>query len=752
MQPRKKRKSLLKDERIAALNHIGAALLSEHNEQQLLHMIAQTAVDLIGARFAAFSLRPINEQGELLVPSEGNMFHLAEVIGVTDEQRELFSRMPLGGEGLLAPIFRYGVPVRVADVSSLIVQRATAESSLEFEQLKGSAQSSAFAYAHGKISSEDLQSLGVPPGHPGIRSFLGAPLLDHAKQVRGGLLLGHPDPNRFQAEDEALLVGLASHAAVALDNVRLYQAMHARVQELDAIFHSITDGVTLVDPHCRIVRENTQAQRLRHQLEASPQGTSSLDVLLYGPARQALLGQAQQDRLVSLVNENHEPLEYRVTSSTLYQQLSPGDPTSKKQSIMGAVIIWHDETETRRMLRERHVYAETEARRSLLQHILDELPTSVYLVHGYDARLVLSNHAAKTLWGASWSQGQSMESFLQENRIQIFRTDGRLLPQEQLATLQAVRQSKSIYQHQEIIRHADGSSLPVLVNAIALDARKTPLNLPAASHGERDPVALVVHQDVSALKEAEYLKDDFIGIAAHELRTPLAALQGFIELFQLQLTEQQNVILTAGQQESLQNVDQATRRLVDLTNDLLDVTRLQAGRLELRQEAMDLVSLVKRVVRRYQMIEGRHELVLLNQAPFLIVFMDVMRIEQVLTNLISNAIKYSPDGGQICISLEEVSTTKQALLSIQDQGIGIPVSQQGRIFSRFTRADNAQANGIYGTGLGLYLSREFIERHGGSIWFQSSENKGTTFFVALPLIAHAFDEEADDSNEAQIIS
>src|SRR5207237_5963998 len=98
--------------RFAALNRIGIALSSELNETRLLHLIAETARDLTGAGFAAFTLRPVNELGQPLVPAEGTLFHLAAVVGVTGEQEALFRRMPLGGEGLLAPIFRHGVPVR----------------------------------------------------------------------------------------------------------------------------------------------------------------------------------------------------------------------------------------------------------------------------------------------------------------------------------------------------------------------------------------------------------------------------------------------------------------------------------------------------------------------------------------------------------------------------------------------------------------------------------------------------------------
>src|SRR5439155_10823876 len=135
--------------------------------------------------------------------------------------------------------------------------------------------------------------------------------------------------------------------------------------------------------------------------------------------------------------------------------------------------------------------------------------------------LVLVKQAAAMGWGALWPPGQPMGEFLRENHIRIFVVDGRPLALEQLATLRAVRHGETVHQHQEIIRHADGTTLPVLVNAVALDAQTLNL-LPAdaTKYEARVPelAALVVHQDVTALKEAEHLKDEFLGIAAHELR------------------------------------------------------------------------------------------------------------------------------------------------------------------------------------------------------------------------------------------
>jgi len=112
-----------------------------------------------------------------------------------------------------------------------------------------------------------------------------------------------------------------------------------------------------------------------------------------------------------------------------------------------------------------------------------------------------------------------------------------------------------------------------------------------------------------------------------------------------------------------------------------------------------------------------------------------------LSNIINNAIKYSPNGGPVTVSIREDAQAHEALLSIHDTGIGIPAHQQTRVFGRFMRADNARAYGIGGTGLGLYLSREIIERLGGRIWFESTVGQGSTFFIALPLLPDSVQSE-----------
>jgi signal transduction histidine kinase len=317
-------------------------------------------------------------------------------------------------------------------------------------------------------------------------------------------------------------------------------------------------------------------------------------------------------------------------------------------------------------------------------------------------------------------------------------------------TVHAVRTGEAVRHHQEIIRRPDGTALPVLLSVVALDAGMIPytehhnrheaeIEGPSDPSGER--IALVVLQDVTALKEAERVKDEFITIAAHELKTPMTAVKGYTEMLLRRSTTEGAGELVAWQADALETIDQATGRLVELTEDLLDVARLQAGRVELHLEPHDLVALARRVAKRLQFSAEHHSLTVESGAEYVVALLDVRRLEQVVGNLLSNAIKYSPQDGPITITVCADSARNEAVLTVRDHGIGIPMQQQGRIFARFARADNARAAGIGGTGLGLYLSRELLERHHGRIWFESVEGEGSAFSIALPLAADDDDDE-----------
>jgi len=652
--------------------------------------------------------------------------------------------------GMLAPIFRHGVPVRVPDVLAM-QHGATPSSHTNGEEEhrlspKMAARAAAVTYAEGLSASDSLRGVGVPRGHPVVRSFLGAPLLDHNSHVRGGLLLGHSAPDQFTSEHEALLLGLAAQAAVALENARLYQAAQAQAQELDTIFESIADAVAVVDGDGAILRENDAARQLRERLARTPDGAVLTASLLRELVERVLHGEPEHHAPVTVADDAGDQRELLVSAFPL-RPLAPapqedaardgdgdGAPPEGAERPHAAVVVWHDVTETRRLAIERDARQAAEAQWTLLRSIVEELPGAVYLVRGTDARLVLANRAAMAVWGAEWPVGQPMEAFLAQSGARLFAPDGQPLHGEQLATLRVLRTGEPVHHYQEIIQHTDGTRLPVLFNAVALDPESiADRTLATPGDAVAQPVALVALQDVSALKEAERLKDEFITIAAHELRTPMTAIKGYASLLRKYAVQESGAGLDELQLEAIDTIDQSTSRLAELTEDLLDVTRLQAGRLELRLELHDLVALVRRVAKRLQVTTRQHTLAVQEPGAPIIVELDVKRFEQVLGNLLNNAIKYSPAGGVITISVRIEQATGQAVVSIHDHGIGIPRDQQAQLFNRFARADNARKAGIGGTGLGLYLCRELVERQGGRIWFESDEGKGSTFHVALPL-------------------
>ncbi len=412
--------------------------------------------------------------------------------------------------------------------------------------------------------------------------------------------------------------------------------------------------------------------------------------------------------------------------------------------LLATLEINRDITERRRReQREQAAQAALADHLSLLEQIFEALPQSVALVAGGEARLLLANQAAQRVWGAPWRVGQPLLEFLAGHGIVISDEQGRSLLPEELATLRALRERATVALYREQIRRPDGSTLPVLVSALPLRLPEPALRRERGqSPYDGEPLALVIHQDITPLQEAEAVKDEFISIAAHELRSPLAALTGYADMLLRQTERGHGPALASWQEEALQEIKQGTARLVRLTEELLDISRVQAGRLQLQRLPVDLVPLVHQIARRLQQTTTRHQIEMRVLDAPLVALVDPRRIEQVVTNLLDNALKYSPQGGSVVLTLCREAASPALLLSVQDHGIGIPRHQQSQIGGRFMRADNARAWGIAGTGLGLYLARALVEQHGGQLWFESTEGAGSTFFVRLPLL-----EETDGQAE-----
>ena len=237
--------------------------------------------------------------------------------------------------------------------------------------------------------------------------------------------------------------------------------------------------------------------------------------------------------------------------------------------------------------------------------------------------------------------------------------------------------------------------------------------------------AVTVVRDVTELTELERLKGQFISVAAHELKTPVTIMKGYAQT--LLRTDAE---LSPQRRRMLEAIDRGADRISRIIDDLLDVSRLHVGRLELSMETVDLTGLVRQVVDRMQHVTKRHRVRVVSAEPA-VVRGDRERLEQALGNLIDNAIRYSPEGGDVDVAV--AIRDGEAVVSVRDHGVGIPKDRQARIFERFYRAHTGTPHDYGGIGIGLHLTKEIIVRHGGRIWFESEEGKGSTFYFSLPL-------------------
>lgn len=224
------------------------------------------------------------------------------------------------------------------------------------------------------------------------------------------------------------------------------------------------------------------------------------------------------------------------------------------------------------------------------------------------------------------------------------------------------------------------------------------------------------------------VKSEFISVASHQLRTPLSAMKWEIELLLSKLKDG----LNSKQLEMIDKMGKSNERMIRLVNDLLDVVRLEQGRFALLKEDFNLADLIKEAIEEilYLAKVNNVRIKFLSNNESLKIKGDKRRVKMVIENLISNAVKYSVNGGSVEIKAEVKKDFY--IVSIKDEGVGIPERQQGHVFEKFFRSDNVIRYQTDGTGLGLYIAKSIVEQSGGKIWFKSKENTGSLFCFSLP--------------------
>ncbi|MBI4185878.1 MAG: GAF domain-containing protein [Chloroflexi bacterium] len=246
-------------------------------------------------------------------------------------------------------------------------------------------------------------------------------------------------------------------------------------------------------------------------------------------------------------------------------------------------------------------------------------------------------------------------------------------------------------------------------------------------------------EQAQALQEADRLRSQFISSVSHELRTPLTLIKGYsTSLLRRDISWDK-----ASQQEFLQIIDEKTDELRDLIDKLLLSAKLEAGALRLEKEPVLIPRLARKIVDDTASRAKKHRFTLSFPPAFPVVEADVRCMEQILRNLLENAVKYSPAGGEIAIAGE--TGGGQVVVSVSDSGIGIPPEHLPRIFDRFYRVDSPLTHGASGSGLGLSIVKGHVEAHGGKIWLESTVGKGTTFYFSLPLNHDETEEQKEDA-------
>ena len=448
-----------------------------------------------------------------------------------------------------------------------------------------------------------------------------------------------------------------------------------------------------------------------------------------------------------LLTETHEQtlLDHHLESAVYLPLLAGG-------TVTGVVCLYGDESLYERVnvqslmmmgslvgfaIANVTLYYDSNNERRRLMTVINSIAEGVALCDG-QGRLVLANETALSLLSL---ESIPMQQSLNEmpDFYSVRDLEGVPLPVEKFPLALALS-GEVFYDYRILVHGASGQDTVMsFTGAPVYDTNRVPDG------------AVVVFRDVTTLQKVERAKDDFLAVAAHELRSPLAAVRSYADL--LVKREKSRGEEHANELRGVTILAQQVTHMLHMVDSLLDVSRLDADLLRLDLQEVELVSLVHQVCQQQRHAANQHELHISCAHQELTVTCDQMRIRQVLTNLLSNAIRYSSSGTQIDIFLTYESVNQlityhseflksfddgnfpipestMVLIAVRDQGVGMSEEQLSKLFKRYARGEERRTEGL---GIGLYLSREFVVRHQGAIWAESVPGRGSTFFVAIPM-------------------
>jgi PAS domain S-box-containing protein len=552
----------------------------------------------------------------------------------------------------------------------------------------------------------------------------------------------------FSRTDLSLLSSLADHAATAISNASLYEEIHRtltrRVHEL-SIVQKVTHDLNAVMDVRRIGRIV-----LHHSMRATSAGAglvglmlgnqtewiaegyagSALEGTTWKPSWHAgIIGRAIEQQGSVLVNdlEGEFGSVYALpgTHSQLAIAIRRGDQvlgvidlesadidafSESDQQLLIAVADWAAVAIENAQLFDMVV---NEQRKTKL--VLQSIADGVYTV---DRELLINafNPAAERItgWSEAEVRGRSCSA--------VFSDVGDGETSHQSSLIQRAMESglpTASGANDPPVYSRDGGEIYISISVAPLYSQEGQLE-----------GAVIAFRDVSSERELDRLKSDFVSMISHELRSPLANLGAAIELL-LGLTQDQD-----DAQKTLDIARANERRLTRLVEDILSVSRIEAGQMSVSQEPVTLAPILRRVVRIAQAQTKQHRVVVQLPEAMPFVMADQSKVEIIVNNLVTNAVNYSPLGGRILVRVTEPADGAMTI-SVIDEGVGIPPDHLARVFDRFYRVDTSDGRRVYGHGLGLYISKCLVELQGGRIWVQSQEGRGSCFSFTLPVVQEA---------------
>jgi PAS domain S-box-containing protein len=716
---------------LALFNEVSRAATAELELDDVLSAIVDMASRLLGYDHSFI----------FLLDAESERYVAQAVHGFAFERISDHTFAP--GEGLVGSVAESGMPLAVDDLAE--------------------EHGSTFASLRDEMGSVLLSPLAAGSG------------------VVGVLCVGRREPHRFSPAEVATLSALADQVSAAVEHARLFdrvsrfsqeleQRVEERTQELAEAMEDLTVERDRVEILYRVASELSSSLDLDHVLNRALRlvvdavgveqafiflldfqsgdllcraalGTRDESSYIGKAIRfsrgEGLAGWVVENRKAAFIADTREDDRWAKPREGAHEYLSAlGVPLSAGDAVLGALLLFQSETDyfdeehlrlveaaatqvanainnaelykliveqtdrLGRMLRDQEVEASKSG--SILEAVADGV-----MVADAQGQVILFNAAAERILGLSREEalGRSTNEML------------GLYGDQAYDWLEAINQWAD-----------SAASDEYLASQLEIGELIVSVHLAPVLMGQEFLGTVSVFRDVTAEVEAERAKSEFVSTVSHELRTPMTSIKGYADLMLMgavgSLTDEQERFLTI--------IKSNTDRLTLLVNDLLDISRIESGRLVLSPKVVHVDDLIGQVITAMEARAAQRELALRSDLPRALpeIFVDPDRVIQVLTNLVGNACRYTPSGGEIVVTAS--AHGGEIRVSVHDTGIGISEEDQQRLFSRFFRSDDPLVQEAPGTGLGLSITKSLVEMHGGRIWVESELGHGSTFTFSLP--------------------